>query len=248
MRPAERRLSAVPLRIFAFLVTTFAAQLSFNQYLPRSMLEIRPLPSPPSVTVARGFSLGEETVVARLAMLWLQSFDNQPGISVPFASLDYVRLIAWLRLILSLDPQAQYPLLSASRVYAEVPDRDKQRAILDFVETEFKRDPNLRWPWMAHAVYVAKHRMQDAPLALRYARSLATHATGPEVPHWAKQMVIFVLEDMGELQSAKVLLGGLLDSGQVSDPHEQWFLSHRLAELEQRSGSEKMRNEKARNE
>jgi hypothetical protein len=248
MRPAERKLSAVPRSVSAFLVTMFAAQLLFNHYLPRSMLEVRPLPAPPSVTLARGLSLGEEPVLARLGMLWLQSFDNQPGISVPFASLDYARLIAWLRLILALDPQAQYPLLSASRVYAEVPDSDKQRAILDFVETEFKRDPNLRWPWMAHAVYVAKHRIKDAQLALRYARALATHATGPEVPHWAKQMVIFVLEDMGELQSAKVLLGGLLDSGKISDPHERWFLSQRLAELEQRSGTPQSNKERGSNE
>jgi hypothetical protein len=244
MRPAERRLSAVPLSVFAFLMMSLATQLLFNHYLPRPMLEARPLPVPPSVTIARGLSFGEEPVLARLGMLWLQSFDNQPGISLPFASLDYGRLIAWLRLILSLDPQAQYPLLSASRVYAEVPDRNKQRAILDFVETEFKRDPNLRWPWMAHAVYVAKHRMEDPQLALRYARTLATHATGREVPHWAKQMVIFVLEDMGELQSAKVLLGGLLDSGKISDPHERWFLSHRLAELEQRSATAEMQTEK----
>ena len=41
---------------------------------------------------------------------------------------------------------------------------------------------------------------------------------------------------MGELESAKVLLGGLLDSGQITDPHERWFLSQRLAELEARLG------------
>jgi hypothetical protein len=86
-------------------------------------------------------------------------------------------------------------------------------------------------------VYVAKHRLNDTHLALRYARALARHADGPQVPHWAKQMVIFVLEDMGELESAKVLLGGLLASGKITDPHEQRFLSKRLFELEERSAA-----------
>ena len=176
--------------------------------------------------------IGEDVALAKLIMLGLQSYDNQPGISIPFAALDYGRLIGWLRAILTLDPDGAYPLLSASRIYSEVPDAQRQRAILDFVKESFLTDPNTRWPWMAHAVYVAKHRLGDMDLALAYARLLAAHATGPQVPHWARQMVIFVLEDMGEIEAAKVLLGGLLDSGQVSDPHERWFLSNRLEQLE----------------
>jgi len=190
------------------------------------------LPAPPAIEVLRAASFGEDVALAKLIMLWLQSYDNQPGISIPFAALDYGRLIAWLRAVLTLDPDGAYPLLSASRIYSEVPDAQRQRAILDFVKESFLADPNLRWPWMAHAVYVAKHRLKDMDLALAYARLLAAHATGPQVPHWARQMVIFVLEDMGEIEAAKVLLGGLLDSGQISDPHERWFLSNRLEKLE----------------
>jgi hypothetical protein len=87
-------------------------------------------------------------------------------------------------------------------------------------------------------VFIAKHRLKDQRLALRYARALARYADEPAIPDWAKQMQIFVLEDMGELESAKVLLGGLLESGKISDPHERWFLSQRLAELEARIARE----------
>ena len=44
-------------------------------------------------------------------------------------------------------------------------------------------------------------------------------------------MRIFLLEDMGELEAATVLLGGLLASGEVTDPAEVRFLSQRLAQL-----------------
>jgi len=40
---------------------------------------------------------------------------------------------------------------------------------------------------------------------------------------------------MNELQSAKILLGGLLQSGQITDPYEFRFLEKRLIELENRS-------------
>jgi hypothetical protein len=170
--------------------------------------------------------------MARLMMLWLQAFDNQPGISIPFRKLDYTRVIGWLEGALGLDPRGQYPLLAASRLYTEVPDAAKQRQMLDFVYRAFLRDPNRRWPWLAHGVYVAEHRLHDLGLALCFARALADHASGPEVPHWAQQMQIFVLQDMGEIQAAKVLIGALLESGRISDPQELRFLAHRLRELE----------------
>lgn len=230
----ERPLRSVPRGIVILVLAGIALQITFHAAQPRTVPRAEQLPHPPTPGVVRALSFGDDIVVAKLAMLWLQSFDNQPGISIPFAELDYALVVQWLTLILRLDPGAQYPLLAASRIYAEVPDQAKQRVMLEFVEREFIRDPNVRWPWMAHAVYVAKHRIKDINLALHYAKTLAAHATGPAVPSWAQQMAIFVLEDMGELESAKVLLGGLIDGGEISDPHERWFLSQRLAELEAR--------------
>jgi hypothetical protein len=163
--------------------------------------------------------------------LYLQAFDNQPGISIPFADLKYDVVQTWLKRILELDPHTQYPLLMASQLYGQVPDEAKQRQMLAFVYEEFLLDPDHRWPWLAHAVIMARHRLHDLPLALRYAKALTQHATGPRVPGWAKQMQIFLLEDMGEYEAAKTLLGGLLASEAVKDPHELHFLFDRLEQL-----------------
>ncbi len=173
-------------------------------------------------------SLGDPIPLAQLWTLWLQAFDNQPGISIPFLDLDYGKVEAWLQRILQLDPHGQYPLMMASQLYAQVPDERKQRQMLELVHREFLSDPNQRWPWMAHATIMAKHRLNDLPLALTFAQALAAHATGPSVPHWARQMQIFLYEDMGEYETARILLGGLLDSGAVQDPHEVHFLIERL--------------------
>ena len=45
-------------------------------------------------------------------------------------------------------------------------------------------------------------------------------------------MEIYVLEDMGEIESARILIGGLLESGAITDTHELMFLQQRLERLE----------------
>jgi hypothetical protein len=67
------------------------------------------------------------------------------------------------------------------------------------------------------------------PLALRYAEDITRHAG--QALNWARQMRIFILEDMGETQAAAVLLGGLLAGGEVTDPAEIRFLTERLEQL-----------------
>jgi hypothetical protein len=44
-------------------------------------------------------------------------------------------------------------------------------------------------------------------------------------------MHIFLLEDLGEYEAARILLGGLLASGTVTDQHERVLLLERLERL-----------------
>jgi len=207
-------------------------QILWQTGQPASQAIAHALPSPPRIDILKVAGLGEPEALGRVLMLWLQAFDNQPGISISFRDLDYDHVIGWLEVILTLAPRSQYPLLAASRLYAEVPAPAKQRQMLEFVYQRFLDDPNRRWPWLAHAVVLAKHRLADLPLALRYAQAITSHATSKDVPHWAKQTHIFVLEDMGEIETAKLLLGALLDSGVLTDPDEIEFLTSRLNQLQ----------------
>lgn len=229
----ERPVGDVPRVVVAILGLALLAQIVFQLLNPGLGPEAKPLPPAPQAEILQLTGLDDPVTTSRLTMLWLQAFDNQPGISIPFRKLDYSRVINWLDAILELDSRSQYPLLAASRVYSEVPDENKKRMMLEFVHEKFLDDPNRRWPALAHAVYVAKHRLRDLPLALRYARSMAEHVTAQDVPYWVQQMQIYVLEDMGEVESAKILIGGLIDSGAITDAHELRFLQQRLEKLEE---------------
>ena len=228
----ERSLAAVPVWIWLALCALLALQLIWGATRPTAATMAEDLPPAPTPAALQLASFGEPAVVARLAMLYLQAFDLGGTNDLPYQRLDYGRLVAWLGAILEVDPRSEYPLFSAARVYAEVPDPKKVRIMLDFIYREFLKDPNHRWQWLADAALLAKHRLHDMPLALRYADAIDRLTTATNVPLWAKQMRIFILEDMNELQAAKVLLGGLLASGAIKDPAELRFLKHHLEELE----------------
>jgi len=196
------------------------------------------LPPAPSAAVLRLAAFGETAAFARLAMVWLQAFDSRGDNAIPYQRLDYGRLVAWLRAILAIDPRSGYPLFAAARVYAEIGNTEKARRMLDFVFDEFARDPNARWPSLAHAALLAKHRLNDLPLARRYAAAIQRLTSDRSIPSWARQMEIFILEDMNELQAAKIMLGGLLAAGHIQDPEEKRFLESRLEEIERRLESQ----------
>lgn len=232
----ERALSAVPPWVHALLATALAMQCGLRLAHPPLAAAASDLPPAPSAAALRLASFDEPEAAARLAMLYLQAFDLGGANRLPYRELDYHRLAGWLQAILELDPRSEYPLFSAARVYAEVPDAQRSRIMLDFLYAEFLRDPNRRWPWLAHATLIAKHQLHDLPLALRYAKAIDRRVTTPTLPLWAKQMELFILEDLNELDAAKIMLGGLLASGQIHDPAEARFLQRRLEELEARSG------------
>jgi len=230
----QRALSAVPAWILWLLAAAMAAQIGWQSAGRSRAPEASDLPPAPTAAVLQLAGLGENAALARLAIVWLLAFDSRGDNAIPYQRLDYGRLIGWLGAILATDPRSGYPLFAASRIYADVGDPARMRRMLEFIDQAFAADPNRRWPALAQAALLAKHRLHDLPLARRYAATLEKLTTDPTVPSWARQMEIFILDDMNELQAAKVMLGGLLATGRIQDPDELRFLQGRLADLERR--------------
>ena len=230
----DRPLRDVPFWVIAVLLLSLGVQLAWHSRQEPIVAKAEDLPPPKSARTYVMSSFGEPIAASKVLNLWLQSFDNQPGVSIPLRALDYKVVERWLDTILELDPRGHYPMLVATRVYGSVSDRAKQREMMDYVFYKFNEAPNRNWRWLAEAVITAKHELKDLNLALKYANALAEKATGPNVPYWAKDMKIIVLEDMGEVEAAKILVGGLIESGQVTDPYEMRFLEQKIRVLEQK--------------
>ena len=238
-RSTERGIQAVPRSVLLGLVMALALQVCVQAYAPDPHAQATDLASLPSSSILRLAAAGDPTLFAKLLMLHLQAFDLNAGNLLAYRALDYDRLTDWLGKIIDLDPMGQYPLHAASRLYAEVADEEKQRKMLHFVYRRFLADPNNRWPWLAHAAAIAKHQLRDLPLARQYAAALQAHATAPGIPMWARQMEAFILEDMDELETARIMIGGFVSSSRVKDSGELRFLDQRLKDIDARIAARK---------
>jgi hypothetical protein len=178
LRARRGPVADVPLTVRVGAGVLLAVQSVLSAWQPAPAASAQALPEIPATSVLRAASLGDPVPLAQLLTLYLQAFDNQPGISIPFVQLDYGRVEAWLSAALELDPAGQYPLLLAAQVYGQVPDPVRERRMLDFVYRRFQADPDRRWRWLAHATIMARHRLQDPQLAMQSARALREQATG----------------------------------------------------------------------
>jgi hypothetical protein len=235
MKSDQRPLGHVARNVWLALAVTLIAQVALRALAPAPAIAAADLPPPPPPAALKLAAFGEPEALARLAMLYLQAYDYGGTNAAPYSRLDYSRLVGWLHAILAIDPRSDYPLFAAARVYAENPDPVRTRAALEFIYRAFLAEPDRRWSALAQAALIAKHRLHDLELARRYAAAIQQNTRSPEVPLWARQMEIFILEDMNELEAARIMLGGMLKNGAIQDPQEARFLAQRLKELEART-------------
>ncbi len=228
----ERPLTFVPLSAIILLVIGLCAQMLWHFSHPIKPSGAEKLPDPPALHVLQLASFGEPVALSKILLLYLQTFDDQPGVRSAFRALDYDEVETWLNLTLQLDPRSQYPLFLASRIYGASGDLTRQRKMFDFVYRQFFIDPNRRWDSLAYAAIMTRHRQKDLPKAHFYAQALREHVTDKNVPSWVRQMDIFILEDMTDYGKAAELLRALLQSGEVTDLAEYQFLTHRLNKIE----------------
>ena len=240
----DRPVDDVPTSVKILLVLALLLQLLWHSLQEPVVAKAEDLAAPLTTRSYVMSSLGEPIAAAKFLNLWLQAFDNQPGASISFHQLNYPRLTQWLDTILELDPEGHYPMLVAARVYGSIKDEEKQRIMADYVFYKFNEDPNKYWRWLAHVVITAKHELKDLDLALKYAHALAERATGDNVPYWARDMKIIVLEDMGQVEAAKILVGALIESKEITDPYELNFLTQKIAVLEEKASKKRQNVEK----
>jgi hypothetical protein len=218
-------------QIQAWLLLGFCllANVVFQRQNPPARVDIVDLGPPPPGALVRTAALGENTFAGYLVMMFLQNVDVPLGRATPLADLERHTVVRWLDLGLDLDPDTGYPLLLAARHYAETGSPGQRRMMLDWVYRRFEERPNQRWPWLAHAVFVARHVLNDNALAEFYAAALRTQVSDPTVPSWVRQMDLLLRADLGETADAKVILGGLIAAGQIRSPAELKFLESRLS-------------------
>jgi hypothetical protein len=172
------------------------------------------VPSPPPAALAPLLTLGDDQLFYRATAFGLQNMGDGGGRTTPLAAYDYGRLDGWFRLLDRLDPAASYAPTLAGWYFGQTSRPADLRRIVAYLSAIGARDPAHNWRWLAQAVYLARHRLHDVPLALGIARHLAGLA-GTQAPLWVRQMPAFVLAEVGEREAARDLLETIL----ATDPN-----------------------------
>ncbi len=233
-RHGERPWRELPRWLILWLVLALAAQIVVHRVLPERVdARFKPLPEPLQAQQYQALSLGSGRLMAYLLLLRLQLHDNQKGRHERYERLDYDRLARWLMTLHRMNPRSAYPAFLAARVYSQSKRPEQIRRMIGVIEQFFDEDPQANWRRMTEAVLLAKHPLNDLPLALRLARKLAALPDTVAMPRWARDFEFIVLDELGEKQDALRLVASLLDSGEIRDPDERRFLQDRLLKLQQ---------------
>ncbi len=219
-------------RAWLLLGACLAGNVLFQRLNAPAWSDVGDLEAPPRLALVRTASLGEDSFAGCLVALFLQNFNVSLGRATPVAAMDRGAVVRWLDLATELDADSRYPLLLASRHFAETGTPEQRRYMLDWIYQRFQERPNERWPWLVHAVFAARHVLHDDALAKTYATALRRRVTDPKAPSWVGQMDLLLRADLGEVDDAKAVLAGLIDAGQVRSPGELEFLESRIAAVQ----------------
>ena len=183
------------------------------------------LSRPLSLAGYRGIAMGSEQLLGYLLAIRLQLHDNQAGRHFRYSLLDRIAEIS---------EGTEYPMLLASRVYSSTGDRERLRQVLGFIERRFDDDPQKHWRRLAEACVLAKHKLGDLELALRFAERLALQPASVKMPHWARDFRFLLLADLNELESAIAIIQAMLQTDAINDPDELRFLKEKLLDFQQK--------------
>ena len=181
------------------------------------------VPPAPSHQVAKALAMGDGQFLYRAATFVLQNMGDEGGRVTPLKDYDYQRLGQWFSLLDRFDPQSEFLPVLVGYYFSQSQNPDDVRIVISFLAHIAIRDPERNWRWLAHAIYLARHRVKDMNLALSLAYRMAA-IKSPGIPIWARQMPAFVLADVGEKEAARDLMEAIMDSQIDLEPSEIEFM------------------------
>jgi len=206
-----------------------ALQLAFWWHTRTLQPPADTLGAPPELAEVDFVSLSDRQAFFRINLLALQNAGDLNGRITPLAQMDYGRLVGWFELLGRLDVQSNAVLTLAGYFYGETTVARDVRAVAQYLRRAALRDPAARWRFLAHAIYLARYRAGDVPLALEMANDLA-RLDVPDLPVWTRQMRAFILADVGEREAARDVMQVILETDPNLSPEERNFIDHFLTQ------------------
>lgn len=192
------------------------------------------VPPAPTRNGAIMMGLGDPEFSFRLGALTLQNLGDSGGRVTPIRDYDYKGLGAWFWLLHSLDPASDHVPMLASYYFGGTRVPADVEVVVDYLSHIGQNPAGVKWRWLVHAAFLARHRLHDTDRALDIAYALSKMQLVDDVmPLWARQMPAFLLAEKGDRQAARDITEALIISSHAFDPNEVNFM---MAYLEEQLG------------
>lgn len=221
----------------ALVTVLLAAQVLVGYGLLDQRAQHRTLTPPPSHDVALAGALGDGEFFFRNGLMKLINLGVTGGELVPMKELDYGDLTGWFYLLDSFDPRSVGVPYLAAYWYGFTPITSDSRYIIDYLLARAAFDAHDGWRWRVQAMFFAKHRLGDLELALAIAEDLAAR-DDPEAPYWVKHLPAFMLESLGEHETALILLMSIMESKPDMSDDERFALQVAIDRLTEETSGE----------
>lgn len=178
------------------------------------------VPPAPDKQYAALYGLGDESFSYRLNGLMIQNLGDTGGRVTPLDEYDYEALTRWFFVQDHLDPYSDYTPYLAAYYFGGVQKPSKLMPMIGYLENVGLRPFKEKWRWLTQAIFLARFRMKDMDRALEMAHKLAA-IDYTDMPGWAKQMPVFIMNVQGEKKAAyAIMLEILRTSKETLHPSE----------------------------
>lgn len=189
------------------------------------------VPPVPDREGALAMTLSDAQFSFRFGAMTLQNLGNSGGQVTPIRDYDYQKLAGWFALLDGLDPASDHVPMLAAYYFGATTVPEDVGVVVDYLARAGDSPVGTKWRWLAHAVFLARHRMDNLPLALDLAYKLAKLQTvDDEMPLWARQMPAFVLSAGGDHEDARKIIENILLTAPDLHPNEVNFMRVYLEE------------------
>lgn len=219
------------LRINIFLALALSVNVAFWFGAHETFAQWGNVPPVPTKNGARAMMLGDEQFSYRFGAMTLQNLGNSGGRVTAVKDYDYKKLGQWFWLLNDLDPASNHVPMMAAYYFGATQKPEDVAVVVEYLGTVGQNPVGNKWRWLVHAIFLARHRMDNLPLALDMAYALSRmQPVGDVLPAWARQMPAFVLAEQGEKQSARKIIEEILMTATALHPNEVNFMKSYLVD------------------
>ncbi|MBI1216070.1 MAG: hypothetical protein GC185_09670 [Alphaproteobacteria bacterium] len=187
------------------------------------------VPPVPSHRGAVMMTLGDSEFSYRYGAITLQNLGDYGAETTPLKDYNYKKLGKWFWLLDGLDPASNHVPMLAAYYFGGVTTPKDVAIVVKYLASVGQIPVGNKWRWLAQAIFLAQHRMNDTSLALDLAYKLSKmKPVGDTLPGWARQMPAFVLKARGDHAAGRRIMEDILLSARYLHPNEVNFMKDYL--------------------